>query len=166
MEIEVENFEWALRWGDCYWSMDHFLRSRSHATLCISSAIVSVIPHHKQHWRHLESLNFSVLFSGPWCLYLQNEGACVRLAATMWRDCRRDLKKDVFCLLLCVCVCMHVCGGTHRGQKSMPGPSKLELQVAVNLLMWVMGTEQWSSKRAIHALNCWAMSPASVNRFF
>lgn len=51
-------------------------------------------------------------------------------------------KRELFCLYLYVCEFIHVCRGTHRCQKSMPGPSELELQVIVNLLIWVLGTVQ------------------------
>lgn len=51
-------------------------------------------------------------------------------------------KKELFCLYLYVCEFIHVYRGTHRCQKSMPGPSELELQVIVNLLIWVLGIVQ------------------------
>lgn len=38
--------------------------------------------------------------------------------------------------------------GAHRVQKRIQYPLELELQGVVNHLMWVLGTELWSSERA------------------
>jgi len=43
--------------------------------------------------------------------------------------------------------------GTHVGQRRMPDPLELELQVVVSLLMWVLGVKLESSERAASDLN-------------
>lgn len=46
--------------------------------------------------------------------------------------------------------------GTHGSQQGVTGPLELEFQEAVSCLMWVFGTQVWSSARTLHALNHWA----------
>ena len=48
------------------------------------------------------------------------------------------------CVLACICAC--------RSQKRVSGP--LELEVIVSCLMWVLGTEPWSSGGAASAFLC------------
>lgn len=51
---------------------------------------------------------------------------------------------------------MNICymyAGTHVGQRRMPDPLELELQVVVSLLMWVLGVKLESSERAASDLN-------------
>lgn len=50
-------------------------------------------------------------------------------------------------------MCLCVCAGTHGSQKRISEPLKLELQVIVNYLMWVLGTKLISSARAPSTLN-------------
>jgi hypothetical protein len=40
-----------------------------------------------------------------------------------------------------------------RGQKRVLGPLEQDCQVVVSCLMWVLGTELWSSVRATSSLN-------------
>ena len=52
-----------------------------------------------------------------------------------------------------------MCVGTHKCsscecQKEVSDPMKLELQVVVNHLMWMLGTELESCARAASNLNC------------
>lgn len=57
---------------------------------------------------------------------------------------------------LCVYACMtiqHMYVGDHRGWKRALGCLELELEVVVNGLMWLFGTELGSSERAASPLN-------------
>lgn len=50
-------------------------------------------------------------------------------------------------MYICVCVsaCGHVCAGANRGQERVWDSLKLEFQVFVSLLTWVLGSELESS---------------------
>lgn len=47
-----------------------------------------------------------------------------------------------------VCACVNVCAGARGGQKNMSDPLELEVRV-----LWVLGTELWSSCQTESALN-------------
>jgi hypothetical protein len=51
---------------------------------------------------------------------------------------------------------LHRSAGMHRSL-SCHMPQDLELQVVVSLLTWVLGIALWSTVRAVHALNHWAI---------
>lgn len=55
---------------------------------------------------------------------------------------------------MCVCSCIYtrMCAGTHRGEKASDH-LKLELQLVVSCLIWVMHMEPESSARAARVLN-------------
>lgn len=62
-------------------------------------------------------------------------------------------------LLLSVCALVHVhmhahvCSGTHEGQKRTSKPLELELQAAVSLQMWLLGTKSHIRQKDTSALN-------------
>lgn len=59
----------------------------------------------------------------------------------------------IMCMHMCLCVGhVHIGAGTLRGQRHQIS-LKLELQVVMDLLMWVLGMEHSSSARAVCALN-------------
>lgn len=65
----------------------------------------------------------------------------------------------VWCLCVINCTCACRCSrGPEEGSKS-PG---IGVEVAVSCPMRVPGTKFRSSARAVFALNCWAVSPASI----
>ena len=63
--------------------------------------------------------------------------------------------------MFCVYANIHVCVGTYRGQRHWI-PLEGELQVVVSCLSLVLGTELWSSVRAVHALNYGATTESSL----
>lgn len=67
--------------------------------------------------------------------------------------------KVYFILFMSVYACVSKCR-THKYQKRVLDPLKLEFQVFVSFLMWVLRLECWSSDRAIRALNFYAISSA------
>lgn len=61
-------------------------------------------------------------------------------------------------LLLIVCMCVSECGDMHMSAGALRVQRyhitlKLESQVVVGCLMWVLGIKIWSSARALTALN-------------
>lgn len=54
---------------------------------------------------------------------------------------------------------VHITAGTYRGQGCHTALD-LELEEVVNCLSWVLGSKLSCSVRAVHALNCWAISLA------
>lgn len=53
---------------------------------------------------------------------------------------------------MCLCIC-HEWMGIKGGWKVWD-PLDLKLKAAVSHQIWVLGTEFWSSRRAVSALNC------------
>jgi hypothetical protein len=58
-----------------------------------------------------------------------------------------------------MCSCMCLCGSEQicvrvLTETRVSDPLKLEWQVGVSHLTWVLGTELWSPGRAVGALNC------------
>lgn len=60
--------------------------------------------------------------------------------------------QDLFYLCVCMCLCMCAMG-TYGGWKVASDPLELELQVFVSHLIRAVGSELWTSDRAISALN-------------
>lgn len=56
-------------------------------------------------------------------------------------------------------VSMSACASTCGGQKRVWDSLKLELEVDVIPLTWVLGTELGSSRKATAALNCYLSNP-------
>lgn len=52
----------------------------------------------------------------------------------------------------CLCVYAYVHVGDHRGQRGASGPLELELQEFVSSLVWVLGSDLWSSDTAVNVL--------------
>jgi hypothetical protein len=66
------------------------------------------------------------------------------------------------CVCVCVCVCVYVFGiyaHEHWYQMRPACPSNLELQVVVSHRTWELGTELWSSARAVCTLRLHPISP-------
>lgn len=61
------------------------------------------------------------------------------------------------------CKCMYaqlVHEDTHGDQRRVSDPREMKLQAVVNFLMWILGTELWSSARATRDFHHWTISPA------
>lgn len=72
---------------------------------------------------------------------------------------------DPYKIELWMAVCHHVSEGALKGQQRQI-PLELESQLAVSrCLMWALGINPGSSERALHALNCPAISPALPQPF-
>lgn len=59
----------------------------------------------------------------------------------------------------------HVPAGVLKARKRVLDPLELELW-AVSHLMWVLGTQSRSYGRAIFPLNCRALTPALIIKFY
>lgn len=77
--------------------------------------------------------------------------------ATQQSACSSRLWIDYFykiCFIcVCACACVCVAMGTYGGWKVASDPLELELQVFVRHLIRAVGSELWTSDRAISALN-------------
>lgn len=73
---------------------------------------------------------------------------------------------QIFILFMCVCLSVCVSAGNMRGQKRALDYLKLELQVVVNWLTWMLGFELASPERATSALIHLAISPAPTVLFY
>lgn len=67
-----------------------------------------------------------------------------------------------------VCMCVHTCAcvSVHTGQKRTSDPLKLELQMVVSRLTWVLGPKLWTCKRVVGSLHCWIISPGPLLLLF
>lgn len=76
------------------------------------------------------------------------------------------LFENLFYFHLHVCLCLHkfmyvLCVGDLEAKRGSQISLELKLRMAVNCLMWVLGTELSSSGRVLSVLNYDAISPAA-----
>lgn len=69
-------------------------------------------------------------------------------------------------IYLCSCVRVYACGCSclKRPEESAEFPGA-GARVTVSGLMWVLGTEPWSSARAVSTLHCWTIFSRSQRHF-